>query len=64
MRIKNNILNDDCELDRQYWSREIFKINGRIDAARTLDEKEKYKMNLLKRWINILIIILNYSVFI
>lgn len=29
------------EFDRRYWCLEVFKINGRIEIARTLNEKKK-----------------------
>ncbi len=45
----NNISNNDCEFDRLYWSREIFKINGKIDAARTLDEKRKIQNEFIEK---------------
>ena len=37
------------EFDRQYWFTEVFKINGRIDAARTLNEKRKIQEEFNKK---------------
>ena len=46
---KINNISNDCEFDRRYWSREIFKINGRIDTARTLDEKRKIQKEFIEK---------------
>lgn len=45
---KINNISNECEFDRHYGSREIFKINGRIDIAKSLNEKRKIQKEFIK----------------
>lgn len=48
MGMKNNIL-VASEFDRSFWSKEIFKINGKIDIAKTLTEKRKIQKEFIEK---------------
>lgn len=37
------------EFDRRYWYLEVFKINGRIEIARTLNEKRRIQKEFIKK---------------
>lgn len=48
MNTKMNNIELECKKDIRYWKEEIFKINGKIDIAKSLNEKRKIQKEFIK----------------
>lgn len=48
MNMKINNIKLECKKDIRYWKEEIFKINGKIDIAKSLNEKRKIQKEFIE----------------
>ena len=49
MSMKINNIEEERKKDIRYWNEEIFKINGKIDIAKTLTKKRKLQNKFIKK---------------
>lgn len=47
--MKTNSIVKECKNDIRRWNEEVFKINGKIDTAKTLNEKRKIQNEFIEK---------------